>query len=181
MGEDKSHLRIGGRTFVERIAEALRPLVGRVSLVSSREDASAHGLNVIRDVHEGRGALGGVHAALDECRARWAFIVSCDLPFVTPELFERIASFRLVNGFDAVAPIQDDGRQQPLCTLYAPAPCLTVADELIRADELRPRALLRRVRTRWVAFDELSDLCGSELFFRNVNTPEDYESLKSEV
>ena len=34
--------------------------------------------------------------------------------------------------------------------------------------------LLERVHTRRVTFDELSDLQGAQLFFTNVNTPEDY-------
>jgi len=178
MGLDKSRLRIGGRTFVERINDALRPLARRVCVVSSRERADAHGLPVVRDLYEGRGALGGLHAALSECKAQWAVIVSCDLPFVTRELFERLASFTLANDADAVAPVQDDGRPSPLCALYATGACRAVAEELIRTDDLRPRALLWRVRTRWVAFKELSDLDGSELFFRNVNTPEDYEKAK---
>ena len=178
MGVDKSRLRIGGLSFVERIGEALSPVARRVSVVSARGDAESHGLPVVRDLYEGRGALGGVHAALAECRAPWAVIVSCDLPFVTRELFERLASFTLSNDADAVAPIQDDGRQQPLCALYATEVCRAAADDLIRTDDLRPRALLWRVRTRWVAFDELSDLDGSEFFFENVNTPEDYEKAK---
>jgi molybdopterin-guanine dinucleotide biosynthesis protein A len=181
MGEDKSRLRIGGRSFVERIAAALWPLVARVSLVSSREDAEAHGLAVVRDVHAGCGALGGNHAALASSRAPRAFVVSCDLPFVTRELFERLAALDTPQGFDAVAPVQEDGRQQPLCTIYARDACLTVAEDLIRVGDLRPRSLLRRVRTRLVAFGELSDLEGSELFFVNVNTPEDYEKAKAKM
>ena len=177
MGLDKSRLRVGGHTFVERINEALRPLARRVCVVSSRADADAHGLPVVRDLYEGRGALGGLHAALAECKAPWAVIVSCDLPFVTRELFERLASF-VSNDADAIAPIQDDGRPSPLCALYATTKCRATAEELVRTDELRPRALLWRVRTRWVAFDELSDLDGSKLFFENVNTPEDYEKAK---
>jgi molybdopterin-guanine dinucleotide biosynthesis protein A len=177
MGEDKSRLLIGGRTFVERIAEALKPLVTRLSLVSSREDAAAHGLANVRDVHAGCGALGGIHAALASCRAPRAFVVSCDLPFVTRELFGRLAEFN-GQGVDAVAPIQEDGRQQPLCAIYERSACLPVAETLIREGDLRPRSLLRLVRTRRVAFDELSDLEGSELFFTNVNTPEDYEKAK---
>ncbi|HEX3559667.1 MAG TPA: molybdenum cofactor guanylyltransferase [Pyrinomonadaceae bacterium] len=177
MGEDKSRLRLGGVTFVERIAETIRPLASRVSLVSSRPDASAHGLPVVRDVYASRGALGGIHAALKRCRAPCALIVSCDLPFVTRELFERLSSLR-TDETDAVAPVQDDGRPQPLCALYAANTCRSVADEMLRTDRLRPRELLSLVRTRWVAFDELSDLAGSELFFSNVNTPEDYEMAK---
>ena len=173
MGTDKSRLTFGGVTFVERVAAALRPLCTRTSVVSSRPDAGSFGLPVVTDIHESLGALGGLHAGLKACRAGWAAVVSCDLPFVTSELLLRLASFR-VDEIDAVAPHQPDGRPQPLCALYSTAVCLPVAEDLIRSGELRPRVLLERVRARRVAFDELSDLRGSELFFTNVNTPEDY-------
>lgn len=178
MGEDKSRLRLGGLTLVGRVARALGPVASRVSLVSSRPGAETHGLPLVRDLYESRGALGGLHAALYSCRAPWALIVSCDLPFVTPELFERLLSLR-TDEADAVAPVQKDGRPQPLCALYAAATCARATEDLIRTDELRPRELLRRVRTRWVAFGELADLPHSALFFENVNTPEDYEKAKS--
>jgi len=131
----------------------------------------------VRDVHEGLGALGGLHAALGACEAPWAAVVPCDLPFVTGELFGRLASLR-GDEVDAVAPVQQDGRPQPLCAFYAPAGCLESAERLIRTGELRPRALLRLVRTRWVNFEELSDLDGSQRLFDNVNTPADFEGAK---
>ncbi len=173
MGTDKSRLSLGGRTFVERVADALRPLTARVSVVSSRPDASGFGLPVVPDIHESKGALGGLHAALKGCGAGWAAVVSCDLPFVTGGLLLRLASF-IDTEVQAVVPHQKDGRPQPLCALYATAACLAVSEELIRAGELRPRVLLERVRARRLAFDELSDLPGAELFFHNVNTPEEY-------
>jgi molybdenum cofactor guanylyltransferase len=177
MGEDKSRLRLGGQTFVEIAAGALATVSSRVRVVGSRAGVESHGLSVVRDVHEGLGALGGLHAALAACKAPWAAVVSCDLPFVTSELFERLASLR-EDEPDAVAPVQDDGRPQPLCAFYATRRCLEVAEELIRSGELRPRALLQIVQTRWVSFEELSDLGGSDLFFKNVNTPADYEEAK---
>jgi molybdopterin-guanine dinucleotide biosynthesis protein A len=177
MGEDKSRLRLGGRTFVEIAARALSTVSGGVRVVGSRPGVESHGLAVVRDIHEGLGALGGLHAALAACEAPWAAVVSCDLPFVTAELFGRLASLRGEDA-DAVAPLQEDGRPQPLCALYAAARCYDAAEELIRAGELRPRALLRTVRTRWVRFEELSDLDGSRLFFHNVNSPAEYEEAK---
>ena len=180
MGEDKSRLRLGRRTFVETAAGSLATISGRVSVVGSRPGIESHGLPVVRDIHEGLGAMGGLHAALAACETRWAAVVSCDLPFVTAELFERLASLR-GDDVDAVAPLQEDGRPQPLCALYAAARCREAAERLIRAGELRPRALLREVRTRWVPFEELSDLDGSQLFFNNVNTPADYEEAKRRV
>lgn len=180
MGEDKSRLRLGDRSFVEIAADALGAVARRVSVVGSRPGAEAHGLPVVPDVYEGLGAMGGLHAALGACEESWAAVVSCDLPFVTGSLFARLAALRR-DDTDAVAPLQDDGRPQPLCALYAPSRCLAAAEELIRAGELRPRELLRRVRTRWVTPEEISDLEGSRLFFRNVNTPSDYEEAKQSL
>lgn len=173
MGEDKSRLLLGGETFVGRAAEALRAVAPRVSVVSAREGDAGFGLPLVRDVFVGAGALGGLHAALISCRAPWAAVVSCDLPFVTGELFTRLASFR-GPAFDAVAPRQPDGRAQPLCALYARDVCLRAAERLLSAGELRPRVLLAEVRTRWIEPSEIADLAGSERFFTNVNTPADY-------
>lgn len=177
MGTDKATLRLSGLTFVERVAAALGSITDSLSVVSSAHAAGELSLPVVPDLFARRGAIGGIHAALKSCRAPWAAIVSCDLPFVTGGLLARLSSLR-GEAFDAVAPLQPDGRQQPLCALYSRDACLKVAEELILAGELRPRALLKRVRTRWVAFEELADLPGSDLFFRNVNTPEDYEQAR---
>jgi molybdopterin-guanine dinucleotide biosynthesis protein A len=173
MGEDKSRLELGGLTFVESAARALRAVATRVSVVSSRPTAESHGLPVVRDLRGGLGALGGLHAALSTCRAEWAAVVACDLPFVTGELLARLASMR-ADSCDAVVPTQEDGRVQPLCALYRARVCLGRVEELIRTDELRPRLLLSRVRSRRVGFGELRDLAGSARFFLNVNTPGDY-------
>ncbi|HEV3467842.1 MAG TPA: molybdenum cofactor guanylyltransferase [Pyrinomonadaceae bacterium] len=180
MGADKAHLRLGGATLVGRAAAALGGVAARVSVVSSKPDAGLFGLPVVPDLFAGRGALGGLHAALSQAAAGWAAILSCDLPFATAALFERLASLRAPHT-DAVAPLQPDGRPQPLCALYARAACLPVTEQLLAADELRPRALLSRVRTRWVPFAELADLENSEHFFRNVNTPEDFAEAQRVV
>lgn len=174
MGRDKGLLRLGGRAFVECVADALAPLCRTVSVVSSRHGAELLGLPVVEDVYASRGALGGLHAALRHSRSDWVAIVSCDLPFVTAELLGRLASLRGVEA-DAVAPVQADGRVQPLCALYRPSACLAPAEAMLAEGELRPRVLLERVRARLVSFGELSDLEGSLSLFENVNTQEDYE------
>jgi molybdopterin-guanine dinucleotide biosynthesis protein A len=173
MGEDKSRLTLGGRTFVESATRTLRAVTTCVSVVSSRDGAESHGLPLVRDLRAGVGALGGLHASLASCRAEWAAVVACDLPFVTGELLTRLVSM-CADDMDAVVPVQEDGRLQPLCALYRSRVCLEEVEEMIRADELRPRLLLSRVRARRVAFEELSDLEGSRRLFLNVNTPEDY-------
>lgn len=177
MGADKAHLRLGGATLVGRAAGALGEVARGVRVVSSKTDAGEFGLPVVPDLFEGRGALGGLHAALADASAEWAAVLSCDLPFVTGALITRLASL-CGPEFDAVAPLQTDGRPQPLCALYAPARCRPALDEQMRAGELRPRLLLARLRTRWVAPDEWADLPGAAHFFLNLNTPADYAAAE---
>lgn len=178
MGRDKARLMLDGKSMVAHIAEAMSRVSSRLSIISARPADAQLGLPVVADIHSGCGALGGIHTALAHARAPWALVVSCDLPFVTAQLFARLASLR-DTATDAVAPVQADGRLQPLSTLYARASCLGVAEQLIDAGELRPRVMLKMVRTRLVNINELSDLDGASHFFLNVNTPEDYAFARS--
>ena len=176
MGQDKSRLLFGGQTSVERIAAGLQPTTSQVTLVGSANPNPD--FQVAPDLHPSWGALGGIHAALSACRADWAMIVACDTPFVTRDLFSRLQALSQQDLPDAVAPIQPDGRPQPLCALYRREPCLREAEHLIANGEHTPRALLGNVRTRWVQPEELADLSGAENFFFNVNTPADYEQAQ---
>jgi len=191
MGTDKSRLMLGGESFIERIAGELLPATSSVTIVGGNHDSHVPAdklrprkpelqtrnskletLKMVPDVYPAWGALGGVHAALSACSAEWALIVACDFPFVTSELFFRLASFGA--DFDAVAPIQSDGIPQPLCALYRARPCLARAEQLIKSGERKPVALLQSVHTRWVSFAELGNLAEADRFFDNINTPEDY-------
>jgi molybdopterin-guanine dinucleotide biosynthesis protein A len=180
MGQDKARLHLEESTFVERIAGAVASIAARVSIVGAKgSDGGDWSLPCVTDVYPAWGALGGLHAALAACRARWAAVVACDLPFVSGEMFARLAD--LSGDHDAVVPVQPDGRRQPLCALYRTEPCRERAQELILAGERRPRALLSRIRTRFVAPEEMADLDGSSLFFMNVNTPEDFALARESV
>lgn len=174
MGSDKAQLLFGNQTGVQRIAAELRSLINRVRVVGSRSAPEGAALENVPDVVEHWGALGGIHSALGACQTTWAFVVACDLPLVTGDLFTRL--WRLnTDAFDAIVPIQPDGRPQPLCGLYRREVNSENAERLIATGEHTPRALLARVRTRWVNFQELADLRGAEYFFLNVNTPADYQ------
>ena len=174
MGTDKARLTIAGQNFVERIANELKPLSNSQKIVGGSSGGDS-GLETVADVYPAWGALGGIHAALSSCSVPWALIVACDFPFVTSQLFARLAAQR--ENFEAIAPIQPDGIPQPLCTLYRVEPCLEFAEHLIKSGERKPIALLQSIRTRWVSFDELADLNGANQFFDNINRPQDYERV----
>jgi molybdopterin-guanine dinucleotide biosynthesis protein A len=170
MGRDKSQLLIEQQTFTERIAATLLKVTDSVSIVGRTSEESR--FPAVPDVYPNWGALGGLHAALTACRRDWAILVACDLPFVTSELFLHLAALRLDH--EAVVPIQEDSRPQPLAALYRAETCRKRATELIEAGRRRPLDLLELVNTRWVPFEEIRNLDQAERFFVNINTPTDY-------
>jgi molybdopterin-guanine dinucleotide biosynthesis protein A len=102
---------------------------------------------------------------------------------VTAELFACL--LQIESNADvtpaAVVPLQSDGRPQPLCAVYKRASCLAAAEKSISLGEHTPRAMLDKIETRYVNFNEFADLSGSEHFFFNLNRPEDYERAKELV
>jgi len=180
MGTEKARLVLAGQSFVERIARELSCVSSSIKVVGDKVSPAELNLPIdiqsAPDIYPQWGALGGVHAALSACTESWALVVACDFPYVTGELFASLASVR--QGFDAVAPIQQDGIPQPLCSLYRVEPCLTLAERLVKSGERKPITLLQSVLTRWVLFNELSLLKGADCFFDNINTPEDYARIK---
>jgi molybdopterin-guanine dinucleotide biosynthesis protein A len=170
MGVDKSQLLIGAESLTQHIASILFNVTPWATLVGHTAEDTR--LKTVMDIYPHWGALGGLHGALHECKSEWAFVVACDLPLITSELISRLANKR--NDNEAIVPIQQDGRPQPLCAFYRVNPCLERATELIGKGFRRPLDLLENVKTRWVAFSELEELPESQNFFVNINTPEDY-------
>ena len=181
MGRDKSRLMLGSQTTVERIAEAMAHVADRVRLVGgSVGDQDRNRFESVPDLADSWGPLGGIQAALHAAEAEWCIAIACDLPFVSGGLLRRLFELRSnkTENFDAVVPIQADDYPQPLCGMYRRLPCLDAADQSITNGEHSPRALLDRVKTRYVPFADISDLTGASNFFFNINTPENYERAR---
>ena len=175
MGRDKSRLMLGSQTTVERIAEVMANVATRVRLVGEQDDRNR--FESVPDLAESWGPLGGIHAALHAAEAEWCIAIACDLPFVSGGLLRRLFELGLnkTGSLDAIVPIQADDYPQTLCAVYRRLSCLDAADQSVRNGEHSPRAMLDRVKTRYVRFAEIADLPGASNFFFNINTPENYE------
>ncbi len=190
LGRDKAFERVGGQTLAERALRTVQQALpgGRMFFVTGSDvgfaiEAARLDAHFIFDLVEGRGPLGGLHAALMHSTAEWIFLLACDLPFVTPEL---ISSLREYTHGDtrsgAVLPEQPDGRLQPLCAFYNVARARPVVDEIIHRP--RPSPPMHEVAAlldpRIVTASEYApDPDGRPVdYFVNVNTDEDLEAAR---
>jgi molybdopterin-guanine dinucleotide biosynthesis protein A len=124
--------------------------------------------------------LGGIHSALIHSKNVWTIILACDYPFVTVELIGFLTNLtKLEKDFDAFAPIQADGKIQPLCAVYRTETCRKVLSEMLENEaNYSVRDFLHRIKTRYIEFSEISQLSDAENLFFNLNTPEEFEAAK---
>ena len=105
-----------------RTAELLRPLVDDLFLVA--DDAAPYaglGLPVIPDVHPGRGAIGGIHAALRHAAHPLVLCVACDMPHIGRGVVELLLTSAR-PGDDALVP-RIGGWPEPLLAVYGRSAC----------------------------------------------------------
>jgi molybdopterin-guanine dinucleotide biosynthesis protein A len=172
MGRDKAWLMLDGRPMIEHVVSALSPAADTVAIIANDDEYKKLGLPVFADSAAGIGPLEAIRTALANSKTERVLLVGCDMPFVTADLFASLLT--IGEGHQAAAPIGPDGMLEPLCSVYSTG-ILDVAVRLIESGERKVSRLFESVDTRLVAFDKIRHLAGSEAFFINVNTPEDYD------
>lgn len=171
-GCDKSALRIGSTTILERQLAVVGPLTDRILMVASDlRRIDARGLTVVVDRMPGTGTLGAIYTALSASTGELTLVVACDLPFLTGPFLAHVAA-AATGDVDVVIPRTVDG-YQPLCALYARR-SITPIRRRIEAGQLKVLDVLADVRVREIGASEIAPFDPDGTLFFNVNTPEDY-------
>jgi molybdopterin-guanine dinucleotide biosynthesis protein A len=175
-GRSKALLEVGGRTILARQLEVLRALFAEVVVIApDAAPFASFGVPVVADRLAGRGAPGGVHAALGATRSTWVFCLACDMPFVRAEAISLLAGHR--EGARAVVPVRD-GFLEPLFAFYSTA----LRDDFARALQSGSPSLaqlLQAARAVRVAQGELELVDPGCRSLQNVNTPADLARAQS--
>ncbi len=170
-GVAKGLLRVEGEPMAGRALRLFRHLFSASLIVTSQGDAySALGARTIPDLLPGKGAPGGLHAALTAATTDWVFAAGCDMPFLAEEPIAWLAE-RRAGGALAVAVVWQ-GRLEPLHAFWARA-CLPTVDRLLRAGSPSMWQLATAVGARLVPEDEWRAIDPAGRSFENVNAPED--------
>ena len=181
MGEDKAFLKFGETNFLENAAESLKPNCVEVKAVLNNSqnhfvEKLPDGVSHIFDHFENRGALGGIHAALKNCKTAFAVILAVDLPLVTSEAIAKLCETAAAsNKFLAYVPRQSDGKPQPLCAAYRAEYCLPALEKLLAENaSASVRDFLDLIFPRYISADQLSE---NENLLYNINYPADFQQI----
>ncbi|MXX68275.1 MAG: molybdenum cofactor guanylyltransferase [Gemmatimonadales bacterium] len=205
LGRDKPLVEIDGRTVLSRILEAtahvedtvlaarevppFRRALAAEGWESVAESAGPPGsaafqspegraLVVVPDPVPDLGPLAGVASGLDAARGAICVVLAGDLPFVTPDLVDRLSG-ELANDpeLDGVVP-RARGRPQPLCAAYRRGVGRLAARLLERsaasgAPSPSMMSFLDRLRVRTVSPEQLKRLGDLEAMVRGVDSRAD--------
>jgi molybdenum cofactor guanylyltransferase len=176
-GQDKARAMLAGRPMLTRMCDLLSAVTTSIHVVAPTNRYEFAAPRVIPDRWPGEGPLGGIltallHSGEQEPHTTWNLIISCDMPFLTPEFLAYLRDFAQASSAKAIVPESSQGRE-PLCACWhtSSAAQLQSAFESGRRrvnDALKLLDAEVLDESHWKRFDSAGRL------FWNMNTPADY-------
>lgn len=175
MGTPKAWLEFDGRPLLVHLVERMQRLFPEAIVVTAPDqEMPPTGARIVHDEQPGEGPVAGMVVGLREVSRPLAFVTSCDVPFLLPEMVLHLAA--LAGEHDVVVP-EWHGRLHPLLAVYRASVQPLLAQQLAEGQR-RLMDLFDRVRTRVVRDEELREIDPEGRTFLNMNTPEDYEHAR---
>ncbi len=165
----KASVRVGGRTLLDRVLDLSSLCAGTMLVVREGASWPEAAVRVVADRVPGKGAPGGLHAALSSSATPWVLLVASDMPFIHAAFVTTLARYRRPGG--QWVCVEHDGHLQPMPGLYhrellAPLTALLTTDPSFR--DLLSKAPGERVPA--AAFADADPELKS---VQSLNTPED--------
>ncbi len=179
MGRDKALLELEGVPLVMRAARLVKSVASTATVIGPLHAFQPLHLRAIPDDWPGAGPLGGIATALRASEAPWSLVIACDLPYLTREWLEYLATCAMSSPADAVLPRNDLG-DEPLCAMYNKRCESAIWLALDRGTRkvtqgLSGLAVEYIEPAAWKAFDS------EGLLFKNMNSQTDYEEAKARL
>jgi molybdopterin-guanine dinucleotide biosynthesis protein A len=117
MGAEKGLQELCGKPLINYAISVLSEMCSAIFISSSSRAYESFGYEVIADEFPGIGPMGGIYSALKQSKTEKNLVLSCDLPFVSKELFAFILDKS--SGYQVAVPWQGNQHYEPLCGFYS--------------------------------------------------------------
>jgi molybdopterin-guanine dinucleotide biosynthesis protein A len=180
----KGFLKVEGRTIIERSLGVLRKFFDKVVISTNMpERYFCFGAPLIGDVKKERGPMTGILSILTSMKNDSAFVVACDMPFISERLIRyMVDSFegqgsRVKGQVDAVIPVFN-GKYEPLFGIYTKN-AVGMMEDAVDRGEKGIYEILKKLNVLYIEESEVRKLDPDGKSFVNINTMEDYEKVIS--
>lgn len=174
MGSDKGLLTVNGKMFVERVIDAMKPIVNDIIIIiSNNQKYNQFGYQRVADRIKDSGPLAGLYSGLHHSKTEYNLVLSCDIPMITTEVLKKLIDTDYEN-YDVVQ-IQSEHKTMPLIALYNKQ-CADKCLQLLQQGEKRLRVAVSQLNAKTILIESELDK-----FVRNVNTKEDLKEINYAV
>jgi FdhD protein len=175
MGSDKSLLPFKGARFIDHTYRTMAELFDEVIIVTNSPALyDAIPCRKVPDIYPAQSSLAGIHSGVSHANNETAFVVACDMPFINPQVIKLLCN-RSAEG-DVVIPVGTHG-PEPLHALYSKR-CVSAMEDVLDAGHKRIVGFFPQIEVVEIPTAELSSIDADESSFLNVNTPQEYFSLR---
>ncbi len=169
MGQNKSYLKLRGRTLLEIQADKLKDL-GIKDIMLSGCDEVLEGTIPVEDIHKGMGPLGGIHACLLKAKNPACLVISVDIPLVSTDTLKK-----LIEAHEgSVTALFFNSEIEPLIAVYDKS-LVEELDRLLCSGILSVKKVLAEIPVKRVPYTE------APVLLTNCNTPGDFETVKEYI
>lgn len=189
MGANKSLLKIGKLTVIERVVNLITDLFNDVILITNQpEEYSFLKLPMFEDFYKDIGPLAGIHSALMHTNTDKNFIISCDIPLMTVDVIKYLIEYPTKK---RITIAKADNFIQQLIGLYSQnlIPIIediiekntTVKDERNPEQNKRGCSVLELVKSVDSEIIDIEKEYSNYIpgIFYNMNRPEEYNFIKN--
>lgn len=170
MGRDKSMIPIQGQPMLSSVLNQLIPNFRNVLVSGEKEKYAFSGCHVVEDIKPDCGPLMGLLSSLKQSPHELNFVTACDVPDIHLPIIRNMLS--VIGNHDAVVPIIDDVRKQPLFAVYRKSVEETI-ETLMAEGKQSMHALLDHLNVHYLEID--AD------WYHNLNSPADLERYKKKL
>lgn len=188
MGQSKALVPFAGRPLICRMIDRLAPVADELIITTNEGDRLAFltgeypevDLRLVADLHDYRGALPGIHTALEAATNPYVALVACDMIFASPKLVVAEALAMKESGADVVVPVNKHGFE-PFHAIYRRSGCLPAVRETLESEDRRAQSFYERVKVRHFSQEEVLRAEPRGGCFINANTPDELRALERAV
>jgi molybdopterin-guanine dinucleotide biosynthesis protein A len=172
-GESKANAYFGDQTLIDNSVMIGELISTDIVIIKHPQQKLEQPLvPAFDDIIPDCGPLGGIYTALENVKTPWVAVLPCDMPFLTPDIYEIIFSHR--SGDNPVVAVSENGIES-LVSIWPKSLSPELKKSLLNK-EFTTNEILKKFNAVQVSIPEKLEDYQAE-FFTNVNFKKELENL----
>jgi molybdenum cofactor guanylyltransferase len=171
MGADKGLVMFKGKPLIQYSIDVFSAICSEILISSNSGEYANLGYKVVPDIYSGIGPMGGLYSCLKNSANEINLVLSCDMPFVTVEVFDHLLAVR--GNSQVCIPWHENEKYEPLCGVYTNA-ILNEMEVFIKNENYKLPDLFKHISFLPFRISEIDPLLSNH-YFLSINSPSDLE------